>query len=106
MIASAASFGTSGHVPGSLKLSVRNSSAYLLKSSSIAHPFFAAGLGAPLSAAGAGGWTRLRVKLRLNSDTRFLSTLAALISTSTGFCSQADDSILRIKVETRAFDWA
>jgi len=40
----------------------------------------------------------------LNSEMRLLATLVARISTSSGLSSQGDASMLRISVDTRAFD--
>src|SRR6185503_10003838 len=70
------------------------------------HGYFFAAPGAAGVAAGAGSTARFRKRNMLNSETRFLSTLDALTSTSTGLSSHGEESMLRISVETRAFDCA
>jgi hypothetical protein len=42
----------------------------------------------------------------LNSETRLLSTFAAFTSTRSGCSSHGEASMLRISVDTRAFDCA
>ncbi|MND06301.1 hypothetical protein D3C83_275910 [compost metagenome] len=51
-----------------------------------------------------GACVRLSEKFMLNSETRFAATFAARISTSSAFSSHGEASMLRISVETRAFD--
>ena len=58
-----------------------------------------------------GGAARFSWKASVNSLMRASLSFApgdgtALISTSSGWVSHGEDSMLRISVETRAFDWA
>src|SRR5438046_8644788 len=71
-----------------------------------AYPFFAASFAGGLPASLASVAVRLSERLRSKSETRRLSTLLALTSTSSGSSSQGEASILRMRVETRAFDCA
>ena len=97
----AGTWGAAPKMPASFQLVRLNSSAIALKLSAMGYPFFAAGLAPSLA-----GSARFRFRYMLNSETRRLSTLAALTSTSTGCASHGEASMLRISVDTRAFDCA
>src|SRR5690348_12011341 len=99
---SSIAFGRGGHEPGSRVLRFLNWSRNFF----IGNQLLAAGaLGAALPAlAGSSACRRLRLTFMLNSETRLLLTVTALISTSSGFSRYGDAEKLRISVETRAFD--